>query len=109
MPYPEYFYRGFTAPWWRMDQTTATTLDKYGYLISTCQGWFDIKARRVYRFNTGTKRFRSIWHENQYHHSIHCHVQSQELKDGLPDGEVFEIISTTFPRKSKFLFISEMY
>lgn len=108
MPYPKFFYRGFKAPWWRMDQTTATALDQAGFIISACRGWFDIQASRVYRYNEGCQRVKGIWYENKGYHSVHSHVQHQKTHDGMPDTGVFETITNAFYKNYKFLFVSEI-
>ena len=105
-PYERYFYRGFKSPWWMMDQITANVLNKKGFLISAMKGYYDVNADRIYHFNLGQEKMRSVWYENSEFHTFHSHVQEQKNKDGLPD--IFEAAMSAFPRKSKFLFISEV-
>lgn len=105
-PYGDFFYRGFKAPWWRMNQKTADVLNEKGFLISASKNYFDVNGDRVYRFNLGQERIGGIWYENSKFHSFHSHVQEQRTKVGLPD--VFNKAINSFYNKSEFLFISEL-
>lgn len=107
LPHPQYFHKGFKAPWWRLGQTTAELLRNEGYLISSRLGQRDIEGR-AYRFNVGTQHMRDVWYENDLHHAVHSHVQHQKLKDGLPDGNVLDSLCGAFPKNSDFWFVSEL-
>lgn len=106
LPYSDLFYRGFKAPWWRLDQTTADRLSQAGFLLSTKAGYYDVQGPRVYRYNLGVERRKQIWYERPEFYSVHAHVQSQRLCDGLPDG-ILEWLLTAFPPAQEFLFVSE--
>jgi hypothetical protein len=104
LPYGQYFFKGFKAPWYRMDQKTADLLMRQGYLISTGNG--DICGRNVYRFNIGIERIPDVWYENDHYHCFNSHVQHQDTLDGLPD--ILSKAVQAFDPDSDFLFISEV-
>mgnify|MGYP001213016571 CR=1 FL=1 len=108
-PYSSYFFRGFKAPWWRLGQPSADMLDKKGFVISACRGYFDVNASRVYHFNIGNKHIHKVWYEREAFHSVHSHVQHQKTYDGLPDGDLLDQLLSAFPKNSRFLFISELF
>lgn len=103
-PYEGLFYKGFKAPWFRMDQITADALSSQGYMISTRRGKFDVNAKRVYRYNEGKPIIEDVWYEQEKFHAIHSHVQHQKRGDGLPDI----IDKIVFPKNADFLFVSEV-
>lgn len=105
-PYQDQFVKGFKAPWWRMNQTTATALDQKGFMISTWLGQYNVSAERVYRFNDGEMILQDVWYRGRYE-MFHSHVQSQKSKDGLPD--ILDIALKAFPRYSNFAFVSEIF
>jgi hypothetical protein len=109
MPYSDrgIFYRGFKAPWWRMDQRTADLFDSQGYVLSCrSRGRFDVRAKKVYRFDTGLEVIPNVAYQGEGLH-IHSHVQSQKQADGMPD--IFEQIASLLRPSDQFLFISELF
>lgn len=106
-PHPDLFARGFKAPWWRMDQVTANALDREGYIISACKGYFDVSGSRVYRFNEGIRRIPTVWFESADYHSVHSHIQEQKAGDGLP--QIFDQVLSALVFAKRFLFVSELF
>lgn len=106
----DYFYKGFKAPWWRMDQQTANVLDNKGFLISACAMNFDVTGRKVYRFNIGTEIMYNTAYENSNFNSLHSHVQHQGGNDGLPDAfDKIANILYKWNKKNHFIFVSELF
>lgn len=104
-PYPDYFVKGFKAPWWKMNQITADAMNKQQFILSTRLGRYNIQADRTYRFNDGSEVFPDVWYRAQYE-MFHSHVQPQKTHDGLPD--ILDLTLKAFPRRSRFLFVSEI-
>jgi hypothetical protein len=104
LPYEKYFFRGFKAPWWRMDQQTANLFSISGYTLSVKKNYFNVKGRSVYIFDEGRCIIPDVAYENKNFIGVHSHVQEQKNKDGLPD--MFDKIINLLDN-DRFLFISE--
>jgi len=106
LPYAEYFFKGFKAPWWRMDQVTADWFNARGYVVSSKRGRFCVSGPKVYLFDTGRRLMKGVAYESSYR-SIHSHVQRQRDRKGLPD--IFDEISSLLRDDDEFLFVSELF
>lgn len=106
-PFGEYFYKGFKAPWWRMDQKTANVFNMKKFTLSTMNNHFDVQGEKVYRFNLGKELIHNVAYQNKQYVSLNSHVQPQKGKDGLPD--IFDQIVKLIEKHNKFLFISELF
>lgn len=106
-PYEDLFLKCFKAPYWRMDQITANTLDSMGFTICARENFFDVQGKKVYRYNIGKEIYRNVCYDLGDLRKINSHVQEQrKSKDGLPD--IFESISKLIDGKY-FLFVSELF
>jgi hypothetical protein len=102
---PDVFFRGFKAPWYRMNQKTANWFNDNNYIISSKKNKFDIHAKKVYRFNDGKEILKNICYDCGKNRSINSHVQSI-FNIGLPD--VFDKIIKLINSKN-FLFVSQLF
>ena len=107
LPYSEYFFKGFKAPWWRMDQKTADWFNERDYVISGMKGCFQVAGPKLYFFNEGQRLLTENVAYLSSYRTIHSHVQHQKLGDGLPD--IFEKINALLNKDDEFLFISELF
>jgi len=106
LPFPDLFYKGFKAPWWRMDQKTANFFISREFVISTSRHSPPIIGPKIYQFDKGLEIIPNVWYENRFT-TIHSHVQHQKGNDGLPD--ILDKLINKFNRNRPFLFISDLY
>jgi len=105
LPYSEFFYPGFKAPWWRIDQITADTLNLKKFIISINRE-YSVEADKIYQFDLGQEIIPGVCYIYKWK-SIHSHIQKQKQKDGLPD--IFDDILKELKSCKTFFFISELY